>query len=326
MDGNSFSKDMDNPLEQLSPRMSIAYALTKNLSFNFNTGIYYQLPPYTSLGYNEGGDFVNRTNNITYINNKQLVAGFEYNTQFSSKISIEGYFKDYSNYPFLLRQQVSLANFGSDFGVIGSEPSVSTGEGRAYGIELLYQQRLYKGFYGLSSYTLGKSEFTNGSGVYIPSSWDARHILNFTVGKQFKRDWEVGIKYRFQTGLPRTPFSTDSDLAEKWDRNQAAAFDFTKLNTQRFSSFGFLDMRIDKKWFFKSWDINLYFDIQNVTGEAIPGESIILDRPLDENGRPIGGPIIVNPDAPRSQQRYKVKSIDDSTGQLLPIIGLVLSI
>ncbi|HMP31090.1 MAG TPA: TonB-dependent receptor, partial [Saprospiraceae bacterium] len=154
----------------------------------------------------------------------------------------------------------------------------------------------------------------------------ARHILNFTVGKQFKRNWEVGVKYRFQTGLPRTPFAADSDLAEKWDRNQAAALDFARLNTERFSSFGFLDMRIDKKWFYKSWDINLYFDIQNVTGASIPGESIILDRPLDENGRPIGGPIVVNPDAPRSQQRYKVKSIEDSTGQLLPIIGLVISL
>ncbi|HMP32088.1 MAG TPA: TonB-dependent receptor, partial [Saprospiraceae bacterium] len=124
MDGNSFSNDMSNPLEQLSPRMSIAYALTPKLSLNFNTGIYHQLPPYTSLGYNEGGVFVNRQNDITYINNKQIVTGFEYNTNFSSKISVEGYYKDYANYPFLTRQQVSLANLGSDFGVIGNEPSI----------------------------------------------------------------------------------------------------------------------------------------------------------------------------------------------------------
>ena len=70
MDGNSFSDDMSNPLEQLSPRISLAYALSPKLSFNFNTGIYYQLPPYTSLGYNEGGRFINRVNNITYINNR----------------------------------------------------------------------------------------------------------------------------------------------------------------------------------------------------------------------------------------------------------------
>jgi hypothetical protein len=326
MDGNSFSGDMSNPLEQLSPRMSIAYAFTPKLSFNFNTGIYHQLPPYTSLGYNEGGRFVNRVNNISYISNRQIVGGFEYNTNFSSKISIESYYKAYSNYPFLLREQVSLANLGADFGVLGNEPSVSTGKGRAYGIEFLYQQRLFRGFYGISSYTLGRSEFTNGQGIFLPSSWDARHILNFTIGKQFKKDWEVGIRYRFQTGLPRTPFSTDSNLAEKWDRNLGPVVDYTLLNTTRSSSFGFLDMRIDKKWFLKGWDINLYFDIQNVTGEAIPGETILLDRPLDENGKPIGGPIVINPNAPRSEQRYKVKTIADSAGQLLPIIGLVISI
>lgn len=326
MDGNSYSKDMNNPFEQLSPRFSLAYALTKRLSLNLNSGIYYQLPPYTSLGYNEGGELINRNNNITYINNKQLVGGFEYNTTFSSKISVEAYYKNYNKYPFLIREQVSLANLGADFGVLGNEPSVSTGQGRAYGLEVLYQQRLYRGFYGLSSYTLGRSEFTNGQGIYIPSSWDARHILNFTIGKQFKRNWEVGVKYRFQTGLPRTPFSDDSNLAEKWDRNQGPVVDYTLLNTKRSASFGFLDMRVDKKWFFKGWDINLYLDIQNVTSESIPGETVLLDRPLDAEGKPVGGPIVINPNAPRNQQRYKVKSVDDSTGTLLPIIGLVISI
>jgi hypothetical protein len=326
MDANSFSDDMSNPLEQLSPRVSLAYSLSKNVSFNFNTGIYYQLPPYTSMGYNEGGRFVNRDQNITYIRNKQLVAGLELNTNFSAKITVEGYFKDYDNYPFLTREQVSLANIGADFGVIGNEPSTSTGGGRAYGLEVLYQQRLYKGFYGLASYTLGRSEFTNGAGNYLPSSWDARHILNTTLGKQLGKNWEIGARYRFQTGLPRTPFASDSDLVEKWNRNQAAVFDFSRINTLRASSFGFLDMRIDKKWFFKRWDINLYLDIQNLTSASIPGETLILDRPLDENGRPIGNAVIANPTAPLNQQRYKLKSIDDSTGNLLPVIGIVVSL
>lgn len=325
IDGNSFSDDMNNPFKQFSPRLSLSYSVTPKLALNFNTGIYYQLPPYPTLGYNEGGTFVNRENNVTYIGNKQVVAGIEYNTDFSAKISVEGYYKGYSNYPFLLREQVSLANLGADFGVIGNEPSTSTGDGRAYGVEVLYQQRLFRGFYGLASYTLGRSEFTTGTGEYIPSSWDARHIGNITIGKQLGRDWEIGAKYRFQTGLPRTPFAEDSNLVEKWDRNQRAVPDFTQLNATRAASFGFLDVRIDKKWFFAKWDINLYLDIQNLTGESIPGNAIILDRPLDANGLPQGGAVIENPNAPPSQQRYRVKSIDDATGMTLPIIGLVVS-
>lgn len=55
-DGNSYSSDMSNPLQQLSPRFSVAYAITKRLSANFDAGIYYQMPPYTVLGYQNDDD------------------------------------------------------------------------------------------------------------------------------------------------------------------------------------------------------------------------------------------------------------------------------
>ena len=137
---------------------SCPYALTPQLAFNFNTGIFYQLPPYTTMGYQSNNVFVNR-DNLEYIRTSHLVAGFEYNTTFDAKFSVEGYFKKYANYPFITRQQVSLANLGAGFGVIGNEPATSTNGGRAYGLEFLYQQRLFKGFYGIFAYTFGRSEF-----------------------------------------------------------------------------------------------------------------------------------------------------------------------
>ena len=65
---------MSNPLKQLSPRLSIAYALGEKSSLNFNIGQYFQLPAYTVMGYeNNLGELVNKNNGITYINNKQIV-------------------------------------------------------------------------------------------------------------------------------------------------------------------------------------------------------------------------------------------------------------
>ena len=191
-DANSYSSKMNNPLEQFSPRLSLAFALNDRLSLNFNTGIYYQLPPYTVLGYKEDNTFVNKENGVTYIRNSQIVAGIEFNTAANSKFTVEGYYKAYDNYPFLLRDSITLANLGGDFGVIGNEPAVSTSKGRSYGVEFLFQQRLYKGFYGIASYTLGWSEFEDKKGDFVPSSWDARNILNLTVGKRFKETgkWE----------------------------------------------------------------------------------------------------------------------------------------
>jgi len=326
MEGNSYSGEMNNPLDQISPRISASYQLTEKLAYNFNAGRYFQLPPYTVLGYTNNEILINRQNKISYISANHLVSGFEYNLSGTGRITVEGYYKVYDNYPFLVREQISLANLGGDFGVIGNEPATPTSEGRTYGVEILYQQRLLKGFYGIAAFTFGRSEFTDANGKYVPSSWDSRQIINLTMGKRFGRNWELGVKYRYQSGLPNTPFDANSDLVLNWDRNFRGIPDYSGLNTLRNGAFNGLDLRIDKKWFFRNWDLNVFFDIQNVTASAVGRNVLILDRPLDENNRPIGGPVIVNPAAPIEEQRYKLKTINDAAGTVLPTLGIVISL
>jgi len=173
VDGNSFSDDMSNPLEQFSPRFSLSYQLTEKLSYNFNVGRYFQLPPYTALGYTANNTLVNKQNNISYIAANHLVTGLQYSLSSNSQVTVEGYYKTYENYPFLLREQISLANLGGDFGVIGNGPVTSSTEGRTYGLEMLFQQRLFKGFYGILAWTIGRSEFNNNDDTYAPSSCDS---------------------------------------------------------------------------------------------------------------------------------------------------------
>ena len=330
MDANDYSDEMNNPLRQFSPRFSAAYALRENLILNFNIGRYHQLPAYTILGYQENNRFINRDNGIKYISNNQAVFGVEINTARASKFTVEGYFKAYQDYPFLLRDSVTLANLGGDFGIVGNEPAVPQSAGRSYGIEVLFQQRLFKGFYGIASYTLGRSEFEDRNGNYVASSWDARHIGNVTLGKKiengFFRDVEIGVAYRFQSALPRTPFADDSDLLLNWNVNGGARLDFARINTLRGTAVNSIDLRIDKKWFFKKWSLNLYLDIQNVNGNAVAQPTLLLDRPLDTNNMPVGDPIIVNPDAPLEEQRYLLKELDTGSGNALPTVGIVVEI
>ncbi len=324
-DGNSYSDDMSNPLDQLSPRASISYSVNEQVSLNASAGSFYQLPAYTILGYRENDILVNKENDVSFIKANHFVAGLEWNTSSSARITLEGYLKNYSNYPFLLRDSISIANLGSDFGVIGNEPVVSDAEGRSYGIELLFQQRLFKGYYGILAYTLGWSEFLDGN-EYVPTSWDSRHIINLTLGKRFKNNWEAGINWRFQTGLPITPYSDDSSLVLNWDRNNMGIRNFDLINTERQSAFSQVDVRVDKKIFFEKWTLNLYLDVVNATASAVDTETLILDRPLDENNMPIGEGIIENPSDPIPLQRYKLKTIGDNVGIPIPTLGLVISI
>lgn len=319
MDGNDYSPEMSNPLEQISPRFSAAWYLGGNFSLNFNTGIYYQIPPYTVLGYrNDAGELENKTNGVKYVRSTHVVAGIEYNTEKNTKISLEGFYKDYDNYPLLLRDSISLANLGGDFGVVGNEPVSSVSEGRSYGIEFLLQQKLLKGFFGILSYTFVRSEFTDGEGNYAPSAWDNRHIITFTGGKKFKGDWEIGARFRYYGGAPYTPSDLDrSSLISVWDITGRAFPDYNQLNSLRLDAFHQLDLRLDKKWFFKKWSLNLYLDVQNVYNFG-GGSAPYVDVVRDAEGTPL-----VDPNDP---SRYQIQEIQSTGGTVLPTIGVVIEI
>lgn len=316
-DGNDFNSEMANPLKQFSPRFSAAYALNEQFILNFNTGIYYQLPAYTVLGYEEEEVLVNQ-DRVDYIQAAHLVGGIEVNTKSNSKFTLEGFYKLYDNYPFLLQDSINIANIGGDFGAIGNSPAISNKKGRTYGIEALFQQKFYKGFYGIASYTLGISEFEDKNGNFVPSSWDSRHIIALTAGKQFKGNWEIGARWRFQSALPETPDDPNANLVPLWNINGRALPNYDLLNTLRGSNFHALDIRIDKKWFFDSWSLNAYFDVQNAYNFQSEQQVQVLQRDAADN------PIILNPSDPFSQQRYDTKYLVNQNGQLLPTIGLII--
>ncbi|MFL2578881.1 MAG: TonB-dependent receptor plug domain-containing protein [Parvicellaceae bacterium] len=314
-DQNSYSKEMSNPLKQLSPRLSIAYAIAEKSSLNFNIGQYYQLPAYTVMGYrNNENQLVNRTNEITYINNKQIVFGLETNPGNYSKVTLEGFYKKYDNYPFLLGDSISLANLGGDFGVIGNEPVTSSSEGRSYGIEFLAQKKLNKSFYGILAYTWVRSEFKDKNDNYVPSAWDNQHIISMTGGIKLNNDWEIGMRFRFSGGSPYTPYNdTISSLTSVWDVNSFGVFDYNQLNGERLKSNHGLDIRIDKKWYWKKVTLNIYLDIQNLYNfQAETPRSLIALT--DENGNKISDP--------NDPSRYQIKYLENTAGTVLPSIGL----
>ncbi len=319
VDGNEYSSRMANPLNQFSPRLSASYSITPRLSANFNTGIYYQLPAYTVLGFQRDGVLVNRENDVTYISNRQVVAGLAYEiAERNTSVSVEGFYKGYNNYPFSVDKQIALANLGADFGVIGNEEVVSTSLGRAYGAEFLLQQRLYKGFYGILAYTYVRSEFTDGNGEFIPSSWDSRHLISFTGGKKFKKNWELGTRFIFSGGLPFTPFNIPASVnIVNWQVAPQGIPDFAQLNSQRLAAFNQLDIRIDKKWFFSKWSLNLFFDVQNALATTVP-TAPALDVQRDQFGNPV-----VDPNNPNA---YVPNLLDTSSGTVLPSIGIIVEL
>ncbi len=316
-DFNDYSDEMNNPLRQISPRFSMSWSLTEKLFLNFNAGRYFQLPPYTVLGYLDSSNtLANKANGVKYIQCDHLVAGIEYNPTTFSKITVEGFYKKYDAYPLLIDDSISLANLGSDFGVIGNEAVSSVSKGQSYGVELFVQQKLSSNYYGILSYTFFRSEFLDKHNTYQPSSWDNGHILNLIIGRKLKKNWEIGMKFRMLGGAPYTPYDIPlSSLKEVWDVTGQGIPDWDKLNEDRFSLSHGLDVRVDKKWFFSKWSLNAYLDIQNLYNFQTSGQPY-LNVERDAAGNPV-----TDPDNPASYKTYLIKN---TSGTVLPSIGIML--
>lgn len=316
-DFNTYSKVMSNPMTQLAPRFSASYVLTDKLNLNFNIGRYFQLPPFTALGYsNTTGAFVNRQNNLKYIQSDHLVLGTEYVPSENIQVTLEGFYKKYSKYPFSVRDSVPLSSKSADYGIFGDEELVSTSDGRAYGFELLGRLKEFKKTNLVFSYTFVRSEFRGTNMKWIPSSWDNRHLFNVTATKKFKRNWDIGFKWRFVGGAPYTPNDLGkSALKAAWDLQGQGYLDYSRFNSERLKAFHQLDIRVDKSYFFKGWSLMLYADVQNVYNHQADQPAILI-RQSDGNGIPVTDPL--NP------LKYSLKYINGTSGTVLPTIGVII--
>lgn len=313
-DGNTYSNLMSNPLVQFSPRISASYLFNEHLSINANVGHYTKEPSYTSMGYKDSNDvFVNK-DNLKYIHVNHYVLGFEFNTKAKIKASVEGFYKQYYNYPITLNEGISLASKGNDFGAVGDEPLISDGKGRAYGIEALFTANDIKKFNIYAVFTYFISEFTDIQGKYVSSSWDNRFILNLTASRKFKYDWLVSARWRLIGGSPYTPIDEYvSSQIQIWDVRNQPYLDYTKFNSLRLGNYHQLDIRVDKEFAWKNFDITLYLDIQNVYNFKSESEPIYTN--LNTDGTPNIAP---------NNQEYILRKISTTNGTILPTFGLIV--
>ncbi len=235
-----------------SPRFSLSYNLSSINSINFSTGIYYQSPSYLWL--NNGNN-----KNLKDIKVNQYILGFENMLREDILFKVEGFIKDYSNYPTsLTRPYLILANTGAgysddNFTSLGLDPLISAGKGLTKGIEFSLQKKLSDlPYYGIMSLTISRSDFTPLDGIKRPGLYDQNFILNISGGYKFNPEWEGSFKFRFASGSPYTPFDAYGKQS------------VLEYNSRRLRPAHSLDLRVDKRWYFSSWVLITYLDVQNI--------------------------------------------------------------
>jgi TonB family protein len=149
---------------------------------------------------------------------------------------------------------------------------LATGIGRSRGVQVLLRKQLATRFFGWISYTLSKSERAVSPGApYYPYDFDQTHVLSAVASFDLGAGFEIGGRFRYATGYPRTPvtgayFDVTTGIYEPF---------FGRTNSIRIPPFMQADVRLSKRFQMgAAAAVEAYLDVQNVTNRANPEEIV----------------------------------------------------
>jgi hypothetical protein len=162
------------------------------------------------------------------------------------------------------------------------------GVGRAYGVQLLLRQGPWHGFFGWIAYTVSRSERQEAPGAsWRLSDYDQPLVLTVVASKELQT-WTVGLRFRYATGLSRTPV-TGAFYDAKDDLYQPI---FGPQNSLRLPDFWQLDLRVDKSFLLgESTRLLVYVEGLNVTNRT-NGEEYVYNVDYTRRGTIAGLPAI----------------------------------
>ena len=165
----------------------------------------------------------------------------------------------------------------------------NAGDGAAYGVEWLLRYKPDAHFFGWISYTLSRSERRDGPGVqpYL-FPYDQTHNLAAVASYKLGRGWQVGARLRLVSGNMFSP--TNEGAYDATTGSQLGVSSYPPYSA-RLSLFKQLDLRVDKVWTFKSWKLNFYVDVQNVT-DAQNAEAVNYNYNYTQSSYVTGLPIL----------------------------------
>jgi len=139
----------------------------------------------------------------------------------------------------------------------------NAGSGRSFGIEYLLKAKA-DNFFGWLAYTYSRSDRVDGPDQDRRLfDFDQTHNI-IAVASWTKGNWELGARWQYATGQPETPVIGSVYLADV----NAYIAQYGQVNSSRVETFHAADLRIDRKWKWKTWALSAYLDVTNVYAHA----------------------------------------------------------
>jgi hypothetical protein len=264
--------DFINASLYLSPRLSLQYRPHPLHKLRASGGLYTQAPSYVWVVNPDNKDLV-------ALKNRMVVFGWDVLLREDTRLSVEGYYKEYSDLPAGnltgVTDYIVMTNTGTSFGgreddfqSFGYFTLVSEGMGQSQGVELSIQKK-FSGIplYGLLSLAFNQTEFMALDNHVYPGQYDQRFIFNLSGGYIFNDKWEVSAKFRYFTGVPYTPVYRPSENPVNPGTTQNLPEEYLSA---RLDPGHHLDIRVDRYFNFRTVTLIVYVDIQNVYNYKIP--------------------------------------------------------
>lgn len=260
----------------ISPRLGFSWFVTPKLTASLAYGKHYQAPSYIEINLHP------KNKNLESKYTDQYVLGFDYLIRDDTRLTIEGYHKTYSNVA-IDRDELTPDPFDDSRG-----EKINKGKGESSGLELFFQKKLTRSFSSIVSYSYSKSTAVDPqTGKDYPWDYDYGHVFTFVTGYKFFwrekawfRDFKNSMIYNFISWLPFIPADED-ELSIKWrylggrpftprtyleSNREWSVLALQELNTARFPVYHRLDLRIDKRFIYDSYNLVVFFDLINVYG------------------------------------------------------------
>lgn len=166
---------------------------------------------------------------------------------------------------------------------------INDGSGRIVGAELSAGVRPTPRTFGYVAYTLSRSERRNGNEDWRVFDNDQTHVLSAVASQKLGAGWELGARFRYVTGNPRTPV-----VAAVYDaRIDQYRPVYGAVNSEREEAFHQLDVRVEKQWHISELTLAVYLEVMNAYNQQNP-EGTRFSYDYSERETVSGMPILPN--------------------------------
>lgn len=255
-----------------NPRLQVAWHVLPRLTLTSGAGVYGQPPDPEDMSPVFGNPSITQSRAV------HLTAGFSVKVRPTLTLESVAFYK----------KLYDLVSRSANKSPPVAQALTQDGSGRVRGVQVLLRQELLKGFFGWVTYSYSRSERQDHDGLgYRLFDQDQTHVLALLASYDFGRGFEVGGRFRYATGMPRTP------VVDHYLNSLTGYYEpiFGAQNSIRIPAFYQLDMRAEKGFVLRRAKLSVFVDIQNITNRKNP-EEIIYSQDYTQKSYIIGLPTL----------------------------------